>query len=241
MFTLSKLDPSRMGAPLRRTIPGFGVLCLSPLLLVGHPALAELSPTPLLQAQHSPGEGWDWLFNGRNLAGWRKAREPMVDPRWTVEDEALTNLPDARDIASTTDYRDFELSLEYKTVPSGNSGVFLRGRIEIQIFDSHGQPAPSSSDDGAVYGQFAPRVNASLPAGSWNTLWIRLEGDRLTVKLNNQLIHDRVRLTQVCGGALPGGLLDPGPIRLQGDHGKVWFRHVYIRQLSDSSPNIAHP
>lgn len=234
--------PSRVGAPRRRTFPGYAVLCPFRLLLVSLLALACLSPAPLLQAQHHPpSEGWDWLFNGRNLAGWRKAREPMVDPRWTVEDEALTNLPDARDIASTTDYRDFELSLDYRTVPAGNSGVFLRGRIEIQIFDSYGQSVPSSSDDGAVYGQLAPRVNAARPAGSWNTLWIRLEGATLTAKLNGQLIHDRVTLTRVCGGALPGGLLDPGPIRLQGDHGKVWFRRVYIRPLTTSPANVIRP
>lgn len=176
--------------------------------------------------------GWVQLFNGKDLKGWQKAREPRVDPLWTVEDGAMTNLNGARDIATIAEYKDYDLTLEYKTVKEGNSGVYLRGRIEVQVFDSHGKKTPDTGDDGAIYGQFAPKVNASKPAGEWNRLEIHLVGGTITIKLNGMLIHDNVKLSEVCRGALPGGLLDPGPIRLQGDHGKVWFRNLKLRPIN---------
>ena len=191
---------------------------------------------PLAYAQDtSPAspdkDGWLSLFNGKDLAGWQKAREPREDPLWTVEDGSMTNLEGARDIATVEEFTDFELTLEYKTVPHGNSGVYLRGRIEIQVLDSYGKEPPSTGDDGAIYGQFAPAVNASKPVGEWNKLEARLVNDTITVKLNGKLVHDNVKLTQVCGGALPGGLLDQGPIRLQGDHGKVWYRNLKLKPI----------
>ena len=176
-------------------------------------------------------DGWIALFNGKDLLGWQKAREPRVDPKWAVDGDAMTNLDGARDIATIAVYQDFDLTLEYKTVKEGNSGVYLRGRIEVQVFDSSGKEKPGTDDDGAIFGQFAPAVNASKPAGEWNALDVHLVGDTITVKLNGKLIHDNVKLTTVCGGALPGGLLDPGPLRLQGDHGKVWYRNIELRPI----------
>lgn len=178
-------------------------------------------------------DGWVPVFNGKDLTGWQAAHEPRVDPLWTVEEGTMTNQEGARDIATIADYKDFDLKLEYKTVERGNSGVFLRGRIEVQVYDSYGKEKPSDADAGAIYGQFAPATNASKPAGEWNTLKVHLVGDTITVKLNGQLIHDKVKLTKVCGGALPGGLLDPGPLRLQGDHGKVWYRNLKIRPITE--------
>jgi hypothetical protein len=197
--------------------------------------LAALA-SPVKAENTNPGSkpvdgGWMELFNGKDLAGWQKAHEPRDDPHWTVEGGTMTNLEEARDIATIADYSDFDLTLEYKTVNGGNSGVFLRGRIEVQVYDSYGKEAPGTADDGAIYGQFAPKVNASKPVGEWNTQEVHLVGDTITVKLNGKLIQDNVKLTKVCGGALPGGLLDPGPIRFQGDHGKVWYRNVKLRPI----------
>lgn len=204
-------------------VPILALSCLlTPLSALAKPAL-------------SAAEGWITLFNGKDLQGWQKAREPRVDPQWGVDGDAMTNLQGARDIATIAVYQDFELTLEYKTVKEGNSGVYLRGRIEVQVFDSYGKEKPGTDDDGAVFGQFAPAVNASKPAGEWNALEVRLAGDTLTVKLNGKLIHDKVKLTAVCGGALPGGLLDSGPLRLQGDHGKVWFRNLKLRPIPSAS------
>lgn len=201
-------------------------------LLVGSlTALACVSLLLPLAATAAPEPKWVDLFNGTDLTGWQKAKEPRVDPNWTVDSGAMTNLEAAKDIATVTDYNDFELTLEYKTVKEGNSGVFLRGRIEVQVFDSYGKETPDTGDDGAIFGQFPPKVNASKPAGEWNSLEIRLVRDTITVKHNGQIVQDNVKLSKVCGGALPGGLLDPGPIRLQGDHGKVWYRKLKLRPI----------
>jgi len=196
--------------------------------------LAAVPPLAWAVEEAKPdADGWIVLFDGKDLSGWHKARPVHTDdPLWTVEDGAMTNLPpDARDIATKAEFGDFDLILEYRTVKEGNSGVYLRGRIEVQVFDSCGKKTPDTSDDGAIFGQVAPAVNASKPAGEWNTLELRLVGAVITVKLNGQTIHDKVKLEKVCNGALPGGLLDPGPIRLQGDHGKVWYRNLKLRPV----------
>ncbi len=207
------------------------ILILSYTLLVGVLA-APVRAEEGAQKAKPKKDDWVTVFNGKDLSGWQAAHEPRVDPLWTVEEGTMTNKEGAQDIATIADYRDFDLKLEYKTVKGGNSGVFLRGRIEVQVYDSYGKEKPSDADAGAIYGQFPPATNASKPAGEWNTLKVHLVGDTITVKLNGQLIHDKVKLTKVCGGALPGGLLDPGPLRLQGDHGKVWYRNLKIRPIT---------
>jgi len=177
---------------------------------------------------------WKTLFNGQDLTGWTNAR-PDQKLKWVVEDGAITNTPKDKDIATTEQFQDFDLQLEYKTVPKGNSGVYLRGRIELQVLDSFGKTELTTGDDGGIYGQYAPLVNASKPAGEWNVLEATFVGDTLTAKLNGKLIHDKVKITEVTGGALPGGVTDPGPLMLQGDHGKVWYRNIRIRPIKPAA------
>ncbi len=220
------------GEPVMRIIPSVSksLLLLSlPLLLIVSASFAEKKSDG--KKDKEKGE-WIDLFNGKDLSGWQNAREPEVDSGWTVEDGAMTNKEGANDIATKELYKDFVLRLEYKTVKGGNSGVFLRGRTEVQVFDSYGKEQPSLEDNGAIYGQFVPKVNASKPAGEWNSLKARYSGNILSVYLNGQLIHDKIQLDTVSGGALPGGVTDPGPIRLQGDHGKVWYRNLQIRPIT---------
>lgn len=178
------------------------------------------------------GEGWVKLFNGSDLEGWRNAREPRAENKWLIEDGAMTNVEHGHDIATVKSFKDFGLRLEYKTVPGGNSGVYLRGRIEVQVLDSFGKQKPGKGDDGAIYDQFAPLVNASKPVGEWNQLEACIVGDTLTVKLNGQVIHDKRKISEVTGGALPGKVTDAGPLLLQGDHGKVWYRNIEICETS---------
>jgi len=175
---------------------------------------------------------WIPLFNGKDLTGWQNARDPKAENHWGVEDGALTNLKtghDGNDISTTESFKDFCLKLEYKTVPKGNSGVYLRGRVEVQVLDSFGKNPPGKGDDGAIYDQFAPKENASKPAGEWNTLEATYRGDTVTVTLNGKVVQDKVKITSVTGGALAGGVDEPGPLMLQGNHGKVWYRNIMIR------------
>ncbi len=192
---------------------------------------AIIVPAALAQETSSKktDEGWIALFDGTSLDAWQNARRPKAKNTWSIEDDAMTNVRHGHDIATKAQFKDFDLKLEYKTVKDGNSGVYLRGRIEIQILDSYGKEEVGKSDDGAIYDKFAPLVNASKPAGEWNQLEATYVGDTLTVKLNGRLIHDKLKIKQLTGGALPGKVNDPGPLMLQGDHGKVWFRNVKIR------------
>ena len=178
--------------------------------------------------------GWVSLFNGKDLTGWQNARNAQGENKWKAEDGALTNTAtghDGNDIATVEKFKDFELKIEYKTVKDGNSGVYLRGRIELQVLDSFGKNPPGKGDDGAVYDQFPPKVNATKPVGEWNTLEVSYIGDVLTAKLNGQVIHDKQQIAKVTGGALAGGVDEAGPLMLQGNHGKVWYRNITIKPL----------
>jgi hypothetical protein len=179
-------------------------------------------------------EGWISLFNGKDLSGWQNARNATGENKWKAEDGTLTNIAtghDGNDIATVEKFKDFDLKIEYKTVKDGNSGVYLRGRIELQVLDSAGKNPPGKGDDGAVYDQFPPKVNATKPVGEWNSLEVSYVGDVLTAKLNGKVIHDKQQITKVTGGALPGGVNEAGPLMLQGNHGKVWFRNIMIKPL----------
>ncbi|MBN2311934.1 MAG: DUF1080 domain-containing protein [Candidatus Hydrogenedentes bacterium] len=206
------------------------------------PAPAPVPPPPPpapAPEEAAAGPEWIVLFNGSDLAGWQNARDPQAENKWLVEDGVLTNVEHGNDIATVDQWKDFDLQIEYKTVPEGNSGIYLRGRIEIQVYDSHGKEAVDATDAGAIYGQFAPLANAAKPAGEWNLIEASYHGDRLTVKLNGQLVQDKTQITELTGGALPGGVNDPGPLMLQGDHGKVWYRNIKIRPAA--APEEAPP
>jgi hypothetical protein len=206
------------------------------LLLVVFAAQATLCPAARAHSMSSTENlGWITLFNGKDLAGWqdpRNPKSPLAPSTWSVDDHAITNAPGAADLATVDSYTDFDLTLEYKTAKGGNGGVYLRGRIKIQIRDSFGKEKLSAEDDGAVYGLPAPAINASKPAGQWNTLEVRLLHDLLSVKLNGQLLHDNVHVKDRVADALPGGLLDPGPLRFQGGNSKVWYRNVKLRPIT---------
>jgi len=193
-----------------------------------------------IQAQAAVGKdgGWIELFNGIDLTGWQNGRDPGGDNRWFVESGTMTDqepLP-CNDIATVQAFRDFDLKLEYKLSSGGNGGVYLRGRVEIQALDSFGTTEPGIYDDGAIWGQFAPKVNASKPAGEWNTLEVSYVGDTVTVSLNNEIIHDNQRIEVPTEDALPGGVNDPGPILLQGTLGKIWYRNIMIRPCPRECP-----
>ena len=176
-------------------------------------------------------EGWKPLFNGKDLEGWQNARKPKDETKWSVVSGAMTNVAHGNDIATVEKFKDFELKLQYKTVKGGNSGVYLRGRVEIQVLDSFAKKRVGKGDDGAIYDQFPPKVNASKPVGKWNSLNVTYKGDKVTAKLNGKVIHDNQQVVKVTGGALSGEVNAAGPLMLQGDHGKVWYRKIMIRPI----------
>jgi hypothetical protein len=170
------------------------------------------------------------LFNGKDVSGWL-GQDPGRPLGWSVKDGILMNQgKGANNIYSTQKFNDFQLEVEFNVDPKSNSGVYLRGRYEIQVLDGFGRPLDIHSQ-GALYGFIVPAVNADKPAGEWQTYEITLIANRVTVILNGAKIIDNGEVPGITGGALDANEKGPGPIMLQGDHGRVQFRKVRITPL----------
>lgn len=166
------------------------------------------------------------LFNGRDLEGW-DFRNPRGRECWSVADGVLVNIPPCPNIFTGRQFRDFKLRVEYNLDSGSNSGVYLRGRYEVQIADQ-GTRELDSHGVGAIYGFLTPSVKAAKPAGEWQTFDITLVGYHVTVVFNGRKIIDNREIDGVTGGALDSHEAEPGPIMLQGDHGRVRFRNILI-------------
>jgi hypothetical protein len=166
------------------------------------------------------------LFNGRDLSGW-EFRDPRGRECWSVSGGAIVNSPPCPDIISTRRFRDFKLHVEYNLDAGSNSGVYLRGRYEVQIADSEGRDlGPQGS--GAVYGFLTPTAPAAKKAGEWQTFDITLVGYHVTVVYNGRTVIDKQEIDGITGAALDSDEAAPGPIMLQGDHGRVQFRKIVV-------------
>ncbi|MGH9667301.1 MAG: 3-keto-disaccharide hydrolase [Bryobacteraceae bacterium] len=176
-----------------------------------------------------PGKPVD-LFDGRDLDGWR-SRIPGQAIGWSVKNGLLSNGEKVPDLVSGRTFWNFALHVEYRIGAKSNSGIGLRGRYEIQIFDDYGQP-PSVHGNGALYSRIAASRNASRPPGEWQSLDIRLIGRQLTVVLNDVKILDRREIEGLTAIANNADEAAPGPIILQGDHGPIEFRNIVAIPLT---------
>jgi hypothetical protein len=166
------------------------------------------------------------LFNGGDLAGW-KPRNPGAKNGWVVRNGVLLNESPGNDLLTEGKFTDFKLRAEFRYPRGSNSGVYLRGRYEVQIEDNRGEE-PDSHKIGGVYGFLTPSVNAAKAPGEWQTLDVILVGRTLSVVLNGERVIDRQAIPGITGGALDSNEGEPGPIMLQGDHGAVEFRKVTL-------------
>ena len=126
-------------------------------------------------------------------------------------------------------FTDFRLKAEFRYPKGSNSGIYLRGRYELQIEDNFGQE-PECHGIGGIYGFLTPSVNAAKRAGEWQAIEAELVGRTLTVTLNGQRVIDRQAIPGITGGALDSDEGSPGPVMLQGDHGPVEFRRVTVTE-----------
>jgi hypothetical protein len=172
------------------------------------------------------------LFDGKSLDAW-DVQHKTRPSGWSVADGAMTNSKGANNLVSKEKFQDFKLHAEYKLEPNSNSGIYLRGRYELQVLDDHGKETFNRGHM-SIYGWHAPRVNASKPAGEWQTVDATVVGNKVSLTLNGQKLHDNATLEAVTGGALDANESQPGPIMLQGDHGLVWFRKVTITPILDA-------
>ncbi len=177
------------------------------------------------------------LFNGKNLEGWQ-----LINPQQTngfkVIDGNLVNDPTQQEghdvrygnLRTTDEFNDFNLKLDVSVPEHSNSGVYLRGMYEIQVFDSYGKEL-DSHNMGALYSRITPSTAAEKPAGEWQSLDITLYKRHLTVNLNGTKIIDNQPVYGPTGGAIIADVFKPGPIYLQGDHGKVMYRNIVLTPI----------
>jgi hypothetical protein len=166
------------------------------------------------------------LFNGKDLTGWQ-ARSAGTKNGWLVREGLLTNAEPGNDLLTSRKFTDFQLHAEFRYPKGSNSGIYLRGRYEVQIEDNYGDE-PDSHKIGGVYGFLSPSVNAAKQAGQWQSMDVTLIGRVVSVVLNGERIIDRQTIPGITGGAIDSDEGAPGPILLQGDHGPIEFRRLTL-------------
>ena len=173
------------------------------------------------------------LFNGEDLSGWHLL-DPAQDGLWKVIDGVLVNdVVDQGDVGQGTGlitdavFENFKLHLEFMYPKGSNSGIYLKGRYEVQIQDDFGKE-PGNRLIAGVYGFITPTENAAREAGEWQTMDITLLGRSVTIVLNDKTVIDNQEIPGITGGALESSEGEPGPIFIQGDHGPISFRSVVL-------------
>ncbi|MCU1271949.1 MAG: hypothetical protein JWN74_3243 [Acidobacteriaceae bacterium] len=167
------------------------------------------------------------LFNGKDLAGWRPDT-PNFHPDWKVAEGTLISPGHGPELINNSKFEDFKLHVEFKCDEKSNSGIYLRGRYELQV-ETNSAEEPPSHHTGGVYGFIAPSPELPRKAGEWQTFDITLVGRMITVVQNGQTIIDHQEIPGITGGALDSHEELPGPIYLQGsEDGHVAFRNIVI-------------
>jgi hypothetical protein len=205
-------------------------------------------------ADNTPPEGFTALFNGKDLSGWKgllaspldnpakraqakaeelaeaqqKADEDMK-AHWKVVDGVIVFDGKGRSLATAKDYGDFELYVDWKIEPKGDSGIYLRGTPQVQIWD----PALQNIGSGGLYNNqknpSKPLTTADKPVGEWNTFKIKMVGDKVTVYLNDVLVVDNVVLENFWERDKP--IYPTGQIELQNHGNTLYFKNIYIKEL----------
>ena len=224
-------------------------------------ATEQWSPEPLVVAAPAGGVPSDArvLFDGKNLDAWEPAKGGGAPAPWKIEGDAMTVAPGRGGIRTRRSFGDVQLHVEFRTPTEikgggqnrGNSGVFLMGRYEVQVLDSHGNKTYVNGQAASIYKQHPPLVNASRPPGEWQSydiIWIapRFDPDgklrspaRVTVFHNGVIVQHDVALkgpTIYHGFPAYAPHADKLPIELQ-DHGElVSYRNIWVRELALPSP-----
>jgi len=187
---------------------------------------------PSLARMHVPKWGTPInLFNGKDLSGWHLT-DPGTENPWRVEGATLTSPGRGADLVSDRTFGDFRLHVEFNCAPGSNSGVYLRGRYEVQVEDEQVADAPERRLAG-IYGYLAPSTPAARKPGSWRAYDITLVGRRVTVVLDGVTLIDDQEIPGITGGALDSHEALPGPIYLQGSEpGRVDYRNIRVTPAS---------
>lgn len=178
------------------------------------------------------------LFNGKDLSGWKiinpkdkngfmaKDGELITDPKQPESGEYVRY----GNLRTEQEFTDFNLTLEVNVPEENNSGIYLKGMYEVQVYDSYGKDL-DSHHMGALYSRITPTVAAEKPHGEWQSFDITLLDRHVTVILNGIKIIDNQPVHGPTGGAMISDVFAPGPIYLQGDHGNVKYRNIVIQPI----------
>lgn len=216
-------------------------------------------------ADEKPADGATMLFNGKDTDGWKTRGEEGRDHWKVVTSVSLENgnpkmligsgdgtdqsaalllsVPvHGADLVTEKEFGDGEYHVEFMVPKGSNSGVYLMGRYEVQVFDSYGKEKPEMVDVGAIYATAAPQSNAAKPAGQWQSFDIVFQAPRfdasgkktqnakfVSVKLNGTVIHENVEAPKTTPSELSTEEVAKGPLMLQGDHGVVAYRNIWYR------------
>jgi len=225
--------------------------------------LALGAPEPAEVKLNTPPKGFTALFNGKDLANWQicipivernklkakdddsyevavKAANAKHMKHWTVKEGVLHYTGKGFSLQTIKDYGDFEMYMDWKIAEKGDSGIYLRGQPQVQVWDSDRAGGARDKDKSSGSGAFwnnpegdsakRPLVKADNPVGEWNTFHIVMRGDVATIKLNGKLVVDKGKLPNYFerGKPLPAA----GPIELQHHGDPLWFRNIYIKELA---------
>ena len=167
------------------------------------------------------------IFNGKDLSGW----EPIGSPNnWTVKDGTLLNQQHGANLRTTRKFQDFKLHIEFNCPDKGNSGIYLRGRYEVQV-----EYEPVDENDrfhsiGSIYSMLAPAVDLPRKPGTWERFDITLVGRHVTILRDGVKTIDNQEIAGITGGALDSNEGEPGPFFLQGDHtGGMMYRNITVQ------------
>lgn len=164
------------------------------------------------------------LFNDVDLSGWHVVQGPET---WEVTDGILRNVKTGGNLVTDQTFTDFQLHLEFRYAPKGNSGVYLRGRYEVQVLDGPTED-PDSHLQGAIYGFLTPSEIVTNGPNEWNTYDITLVGRLFTIVVNGTTVISQQAIPGITGGALDSDEGAPGPIMLQGDHSAIEYRNITL-------------
>ncbi len=167
------------------------------------------------------------LFNGKDLTGWHPDK-PNSSATWKVEDGALVSPGHGPELINDSKFGDFKLHIEFNCGPNANSGIYLRGRYEVQV-ETNSIQEPPSHHTGGIYGFIAASPEMPRKPDEWQTFDITLIGRKVTVVQNGQTIIDNQEIPGITGGALDSHEGMPGPIYLQGsEDGHVSYRNIVL-------------
>lgn len=203
------------------------------LLQAGHPKISWSGRhAPTLVSSVLPAWGPPQpVFDGRTLDGWHVSS--TGGKNWSIQNGQLTTSGRGTDLISDATYGDFQLHLEWRCSPGANSGVYLRGRYEVQI-ETDSEAEPASHHTGGVYGFLAPNPEQPRMPNTWQAFDLTLVGRTVTVVQNGIVVIDRQTIAGITGGALDSDEAKSGPIVLQGgETGVTEFRNLVVRRAAD--------